>query len=96
MPIRKGCSSVAHMIRLPRDIAAFPRAGASSAESATPAKIVTIGVTRISTRVSLETAFPISAEMIATKRTASGPPAPPRALEAKPTVIRENRTSGGQ
>ena len=34
--------------------------------------------------------------MIATKSTASGPPAPPSALEAKPTEIIENSTSGGQ
>ena len=49
----------------------------------------------MSTFVSLETAFPISVERIATKSTAKGPPAPPRALEAKPTVIREKSTKGG-
>ena len=37
----------------------------------------------------------ISAEMIATNRTAKGPPAPPRAFDANPTVIMEKRTSGG-
>ena len=38
----------------------------------------------------------ISAATMATKSTARGPPAPPSALEAKPTVISENSTSGGQ
>ena len=60
-----------------------------------PIPMVTRGVTRISTLVSLETALPNSAAMIATNSTASGPPAPPRALAAKPTVIMENSTSGG-
>ena len=57
--------------------------------------MVTRGVTRISILVSLETAFPNSAAMIATKRTAKGPPAPPSALAANPTVAMEKRTSGG-
>ena len=35
------------------------------------------------------------AAIIATKYTARGPPAPPSALEAKPTVISENSTRGG-
>ena len=96
MPIRKGWSSVAHMIRSPAFMAALPRAGAHQAERAMPTPMVTMGVTRRSTLVSLETAFPISAEMIATNSTARGPPAPPRALEANPTVIREKSTSGGQ
>lgn len=46
--------------------------------------------------VSLETAFPNSDASIATKKTASGPPAPPSAFAAKPTGIRENNTIGGQ
>ena len=32
---------------------------------------------------------------MATKSTASGPPAPPSAFEAKPTVTSEKSTSGG-
>ena len=35
-------------------------------------------------------------QSIATNSTARGPPAPPSALDAKPTVISENSTSGGQ
>ncbi len=95
IPIRNGCSSVAHMIKSPTRIAAAPRAGAHQADSATPTPIVTSGVTRMSTRVSFEIIFPISAAMIAMNSTASGPPAPPSALEANPTVIKENKTSGG-
>ena len=69
--------------------------GATTAASATPTKIVTSGVTSISMGVSLLTALPNSAAMMATTRTASGPPAPPRSFEAQPTVARENSTSGG-
>ena len=52
-PIRNGCSSVAHMTRLPTCIAAAPRAGAHQADSATPTPMVTSGVTRMSIFVSL-------------------------------------------
>ena len=95
IPIRKGCSSVAHMMTSPSFMAMAPSTGASKADRAMPLPIVTSGVTSMSMRVSFETALPSSEAMIATKRTASGPPAPPRALEAKPTVIREKSTSGG-
>ena len=57
--------------------------------------MVTAGVTRRSTRVSLETAFPASAARMARKSTASGPPAPPMALAACPTAAREKSTRGG-
>ena len=60
-----------------------------------PTPIVTSGVTRISILVSLEIILPASAAIMATKYTASGPPAPPSALDANPTVISENSTSGG-
>ena len=60
-----------------------------------PVRIVTSGVTRISTFVSLETSLPSSAATIATIKTASGPPAPPSAFVAMPTGISENSTSGG-
>ena len=66
------------------------------AEIATPIRTVTSGVTRMSTLVSFETAFPSSDAIIATKKTASGPPAPPSAFEAKPTAVSEKRTIGGQ
>ena len=70
-------------------------AGAHQAARATPAKMVTRGVTRMSTLVSLDTTLPSSAAMMAMNSTARGPPAPPRVLEAKPTVARENSTRGG-
>ena len=95
IPMINGCFVVAHIISVPTELAAFPRAGAHQADSAIPTPIVTSGVIRISIFVSLDTALPISAEIMATKSTASGPPAPPRALEANPTVISENSTSGG-
>ena len=76
MPMRKGCRSVAHMMTEPMLEAAVPIAGAIRAERPTPTSIVTSGVTRMSTLVSLETALPNSAAMTAMKRTASGPPAP--------------------
>lgn len=60
-----------------------------------PTRMVTMGVTRMSTLVSLLTALPHSAEMMATNSTASGPPAPPRVLQAYPTVTREKSTMGG-
>ena len=56
--------------------------GAMIQEAPSPARMVTMGVTRMSTRVSLDTALPTSAAMMATNSTASGPPAPPRALQA--------------
>ena len=95
IPIRKGWSSVAHMMTLPTAMAALPSGGAISQERNMPTPMVTRGVTRISTLVSFETALPNSAAMIAMKRTASGPPAPPSALAAKPTAVMEKRTSGG-
>ncbi len=94
MPIQKGCSLVAWSIRMPKAFAAEPIGGAMSFARATPMKMVTNGVTRISTFVSLETAFPNSAAMIAMIRTASGPPAPPSAFAAKPTAASEKRTIG--
>ena len=95
IPIRKGCKLVASIISSPIFIAAFPRAGAISAATPVPTPIVIRGVTSISTLVSFEIILPASAAIIATKYTARGPPAPPSALEAKPTVISENSTRGG-
>ena len=90
MPIQKGWSTVAHLTTSPTAEAAVPMAGASRADSPTPARMVTRGVTRMSIFVSLDTALPSSAAMTAMKSTASGPPAPlppdrvtlPRALAA--------------
>ena len=80
MPMTSGACSVAHMIRVPTWLAAAPMGAAMSMESPTPAKMVTSGVTRISTLVSLLTALPSSAATMAMMSTASGPPAPPSAL----------------
>ena len=52
----------------------------NSTNQHTPEKMVTSGVTRMSTRVSLLTALPSSEATMAMMSTASGPPAPPRAL----------------
>ena len=71
IPIKNGCSSVAHMIRLPTALAAAPIVGAHHIDSSTPERIVTRGVTKISIFVSLETALPHSAATIATIKTAS-------------------------
>ena len=96
IPIKNGCSSVAHMIAAPTLLAAFPIAGARSIARRLPITIVTNGVTIISILVSFETAFPNSAASTVMIRTASGPPAPPSVLAAEPTATSENRTSGGQ
>ena len=95
MPIRKGCSSVAHMMRVPTALAAAPMAGANSADRPAPTRIVTAGVTRMSTLVSLLTSLPNSADTMAMRYTASGPPAPPSVLAAAPTAMRLNSTSCG-
>ena len=89
MPIRKGCNSVAHMMTVPVCIASFPKGGAHKAASVAPTPMVTRGVTRISTFVSPAASFPISLVAMATKSTAKGPPAPPSALVANPTVRSE-------
>ena len=94
MPIQNGCRSVAHIIRSPTFMAPLPMAGAIHFARATPMTMVTAGVTRISIFVSLETALPHSAAMMAMIRTAKGPPAPPSALAAQPTATRENSTMG--
>ena len=83
------------MITVPSSIAALPRLGASSADKSIPTDIVTSGVMSISTLVSFDTILPTSEAIIATKSTASGPPAPPSAFDANPTVINENSTRGG-
>ena len=95
MPMKKGCSSVAHMMALPTALAAVPMGAATRAAAPMPQRMVTMGVTKMSILVSLLTALPISEAMMATNSTASGPPAPPIALVAKPTGIRENSTMGG-
>ena len=63
-PIRKGCKLVAHLIKSPTALAAAPMAGAHSTARPQPVRIVTAGVTRISTLVSRLTSFPHSAAII--------------------------------
>ena len=77
IPMKKGCSSVAHMMACPTAEAALPTGAAISAAKPTPTSTVTMGVTRMSIFVSLLTALPISAATMATNSTARGPPAPP-------------------
>ena len=97
IPMRNGCSSVAHMIALPTPLATKPMPGPHQRARPIPTNNVTKGVTRISIFVSLETALPNSAAKIVTISTASGPPAPATsdAFAAVPTAASENRTSGG-
>ena len=66
--------------------------GAIHFASATPIRIVTAGVTRMSIFVSLLTALPHSHATIAMMSTASGPPAPPSTFAAQPTAASENST----
>ena len=82
MPIQKGWSTVAMLMRVPTDLAARPMAGAHHMDSAQPRRMVTSGVTRRSTLVSLLTSLPTSAERMAIISTDRGPPAPPAWLEA--------------
>ena len=77
MPMKKGCSSVAHMMACPTAEAAAPTGAAISAAKPTPTSTVTMGVTRMSIFVSLLTALPSSAATMATNSTARGPPASP-------------------
>ena len=80
---------------MPNAEAAVPMGGAIHLASATPTRMVTAGVTKMSIFVSLLTALPHSAARIAMMSTASGPPAPPSALAAWPTAAREKSTIGG-
>mgnify|MGYP000205316974 CR=1 FL=1 len=61
-----------HMITLPTAEAAAPMAGANSTLRPVPTRMVTAGVTMISTLVSLLTSLPHSAETMAIKYTARG------------------------
>ena len=95
IPIKNGCNSVAHIIKLPTELAAAPIAGAHNTLKPTPASTVAAGVTIISTFVSLETNLPTSLATIAIRYTAKGPPAPPNSFAEAPTAINENNTSCG-
>ena len=67
MPISSGWRFVAHLMKSPTELAAAPIAGAHSTDSPTPTRIVTAGVTRISTFVSLLTILPHSDATIVMK-----------------------------
>ena len=95
MPMRNGCWVVAHMIRLPTLEAAVPMYGANKYARPQPEKMVTSGVTMMSTFVFLLTSLPSSAATMASTSTARGPPAPPSVFAAPPTATSENSTSGG-
>ena len=95
IPIQNGLKSVAHPIKEPSASQTLLHTGARSIARITPTITVTAGVTMMSIFVSLETSFPISQVMTATKNTASGPPEPPIALQAAPTAHKEYMTSGG-
>ena len=95
MPMRNGCIWVASTISRPTQLAATPMGFAMRMASTPPTRIVTMGVTRISTFVSLLTALPNSEATMAMTSTASGPPAPPRVLAPQPTASSENSTRGG-
>ncbi len=80
--MRKGWSTVARMMSWPKALAAAAMGGATAQAAPMPTRVVTMGVTRMSIFVSLLTALPHSAARMATRRTARGPPALPRALQA--------------
>ena len=93
--MKNGCKFVAQPINVPRESQIVLKIGASTMAHPTPTIIVTAGVTRISIFVSLETSLPTSQAIIATNKTASGPPEPPNVFVACPTAHKENNTSGG-
>ena len=92
MPIKKGCISVARITRAPNPYIMALTPGPTRAATAQPKRMVTVGVTRISTLVSLETALPSSAATMAAKRVPRGPP---RLLAAAPTAHKQNSTRDG-
>ncbi len=93
-PVIKGACRAAQPMKALMYPVSTPIGGARKTESRPPVSSVTNGVTRISTRVFLETARPASAAAMAMKKTARGPPAPPSVLAAYPTAAEEKMTSG--
>ena len=79
----------------PIELAAAPIYFAVRTVSSAPTKIVTAGVTIISTFVFLLTRQPSSAAIIAITKTARGPPAPPVTFAAAPTATRLKSTRAG-
>ena len=79
-------------IKFPTQFAAIPMYFAKRTLKRIPLKIVTSGVTRMSTFVFLETSIPSSHAAIAIIKTARGPPAFPSSFATAPTVTRLNRT----
>lgn len=95
MPIQNGCNFVAWSMTMPKAEAAVPMGGAIHFASATPIRIVTAGVTRMSIFVSLLTALPALGGDNGDDQDCQRPPAPPSAFAAQPTAASENSTMGG-
>ena len=66
MPIMKGCCSVAQFTAVPTADAALPIGAAIRQERPMPTRMVTMGVTRMSIFVSLDTSLPHSQAIMAT------------------------------
>ena len=92
MPIKNGCISVACIIMLPKAVITALTPGPARRAISSPDTMVTVGVTRISTFVSLDTSLPSSAAITAH---ISVPKGPPRLLAPTPTAHRLKSTSGG-
>ena len=92
IPIKNGCSSVASMIIMPHNFIISSIPGATKLATMTPLKIVTQGVTKISTLVSLDTNLPSSQLIIAAKYAPTGPPS---LFPTNPVIIQEKITKAG-
>ena len=92
IPMKSGCMTVAVFTRFPKAVMNAETPGPTNCAARMPEMMVTPGVTRISTGVSLETIFPSSAAMMVAT---SAPTGPPSSLPAMPTVAAEKRTSVG-
>ena len=92
IPMKSGCITVAVFTRFPKAVMNAETPGPTNCAARMPEMMVTPGVTRISTGVSLETIFPSSAAMMVAT---SAPTGPPSSLPAMPTVAAEKRTSVG-
>ena len=96
IPMRNGCWVVAHMIRLPTLEAAVPMYGANKYARPQPEKIVTSGVTMMSTFVFLLTSLPEFCRDDGEHEHREEDRLRRRAcFAAPPTATSENSTSGG-
>ena len=78
--------------RFPNAVIKADTPGPTNWAISVPAVMVTPGVTRMSTRVSLDTSLPSSVAMMVDTKAPTGPP---RVLPAIPTVAAENSTNWG-